>query len=233
MEHILAILAGGLLLGLAGSVHCACMCGGIASGALFMLRPATPRERLAALLILQAGRISAYAITGGVVASVTSLAIDPATTATSFRALQWIGATVLMWTGLSMAGMLPRLAIPSNGVVALTSVLAPILAPLRDRPRLGPLAIGFSWGLTPCPMVYAALFSAALTGSFASGALWMIAFGAGTLPGVIGGALGISALSRFNRGPGADMAAGLVIAAFGFSSLYFGLPMSDLICAAR
>jgi hypothetical protein len=82
-------------------------------------------------------------------------------------------------------------------------------------------------------MVYAALFSAALTGSFVTGALWMLAFGAGTLPGVISAALGVSVLSRVKQGPAAEMTAGLLIAAFGFATLYFGWPATSLICATR
>ena len=233
MQHLFAILAGGFLLGLAGSLHCACMCGGIASSALFILKPVTPRQRLSTLLLLQTGRISTYALAGAAVAGVASLAIEPIATAMSFRALQWMGAAVLMWIGLSTAGMLPRPAIPSHTAASLAGFLEPVLAKLRSRPRLGPLALGFTWGLTPCPMVYAALFSAALTGSYSYGALWMLAFGAGTLPGVITAALGVSRLSRVRRGPAAELIAGLLIAAFGFSTLYFGGPVSGVLCAAR
>ena len=74
MEAVLAILAGGFLLGLAGSLHCACMCGGIASGAMFLLGPGSERERITTLLLLQAGRIATYSIAGGAVASVAFMA---------------------------------------------------------------------------------------------------------------------------------------------------------------
>lgn len=234
MDALLAIAAGGLLLGLAGSLHCACMCGGIASGALFLLNPSSSRERITQLLLLQAGRITTYSLAGGAVASVASLAIDPNLTAGTFRALQWLAAIVLMWMGLSMAGMLPRLSLAVGGMASVPGTLSAafgnIVAPLRGHPRAGPFALGLSWGLTPCPMVYAALFSAALTGSFSHGALWMAAFGAGTLPGVLSAALGVSALTRLRRGPGAEIAAGLAIAALGFASLYFGWPTSSILC---
>ena len=233
MEGMVQIIAGGFLLGLAGSLHCACMCGGIASGALFILNPETPRQRIATVLLLQAGRISTYALAGGIVAGLASTAIDPASTAVTYRALQWLGAAVLMWIGLSTAGMLPRLALPIGAATPVNALFEPVLATLRRFQRLGPLAIGVSWGLTPCPMVYAALFSAALSGSFAMGALWMLAFGAGTLPGVVGSALGVSYLSRTVRGPAAEMGAGVLIAAFGFATLYFGWPGSSLFCATR
>lgn len=230
MDGILSILAGGFLLGLASSVHCACMCGGIASGALFLLRPETPRQRLTALLLLQGGRIAAYTIEGAAVAGLSSLAVDPSSTAVTFRLLQWFGAAALMWIGLATAGLLPRLSIPAFGASAIAAVAGPVLAPLRRHSHLGPLAVGFSWGLTPCPMVYAALLTSALAGSAANGAGWMLAFGLGTLPGVLGAAIGVSALSRVGRGPLADMMAGILIAVFGFATLYFGWPASSLLC---
>jgi hypothetical protein len=233
METLFAIVAGGFLLGLAGSVHCACMCGSIASGALFLLQPADRRERLRTLLLLQGGRIATYAAAGGAVAGTASLAIDPDLTATSFRALQWLSAVVLMWVGLSTAGMLPRLAMPVAGSVSLALAIEGFLAPLRRLHRLGPFALGLSWGLTPCPMVYAALLSAALTGSSGAGALWMLAFGAGTLPGVVSAAFGVSWLSRMRRSSMAGPIAGLAIAAFGFSAAYLGWPLPGALCATR
>jgi len=233
VDGTLQIIAGGFLLGLAGSLHCACMCGGIASGALFLLKPETQSQRLISLLTLQAGRISSYALAGGVAAGLTSGVIDPNSTAVTFRVLQWVAAVGLMWIGLSTAGMLPRLAMPVFAPANFAGLVDPFLAPLRKSPRLAPFAMGVSWGLTPCPMVYAALFTAALSGSFATGALWMLAFGAGTLPGVVGGALGISVLARTGRGPAAEMAAGALIAAFGFTSLYYGWPGSSVLCLTQ
>lgn len=198
---------------------------------MFLLGPGSERERITTLLLLQAGRIATYSIAGGAVASVASLAIDPESTATTFRVLQYVAALGLMWIGLSTAGMLPRLAIPgTNASASLVTFLDPVIAPLRRHRILGPVALGLTWGLTPCPMVYASLFSAALTGSFAMGSLWMLGFGAGTLPGVLGAALGVSALQRLRKGPAAEMTAGLLITAFAFLTLYFGWPQS-LFCA--
>src|SRR3990172_8714913 len=94
MQQILAVAGGGLLLGLVGSLHCACMCGGIASGALFLINPETPRQRLTSLLLLQTGRIATYTLAGAAVGGLTSMTIDPASTAMSFRTLQWLGAAI-------------------------------------------------------------------------------------------------------------------------------------------
>ncbi len=234
MEAAVAAIGGGLLLGLAGSLHCACMCGGIASGALFMLQPETPSQRIRAFLLLQGGRIATYTLAGGAVAGLTTIAIDPNTTSGTFRILQWAGALVLMWIGLTMAGMLPRVATPGlgNASAGFAAAVEPLMAPLRRFRRMAPVGLGVTWGLTPCPMVYAALFTAALTGSVANGALWMMSFGIGTLPGVSGAVLGVSLLSRVKGQWGAELTAGVLIALFGFATLYFGWPAS-VFCAPR
>jgi hypothetical protein len=181
------------------------------------------------LLLLQAGRISAYTLAGGAVAGLSSLAVDASSATVSFKVLQYLGAAALIWIGLATAGMLPRLPVPASGAFSAVSLLAPVTGRLRRHPRLGPAALGLTWALTPCPMVYAALFTAALTGSAAGGALWMLAFGLGTLPGVVASVLGVSALSRMRRGAPAELAAGLLIAGLGFATLYLGQP-GGILC---
>lgn len=233
MDTIFAIIAGGFLLGLAGSLHCACMCGGIASGALFLVATPGSKDSLVPLFVLQAGRVTTYALAGAAVAGLTSLAVDPGTTAVSYRVLQWLAAVMLMWMGLSMAGMLPRLAVPGSVSTFAASLFSPLSARLRGNPVLSSYALGLTWGLTPCPMVYAALMSAPLVGTAGKGALWMAGFGAGTLPGVLGAALGVSGLMRLRKGPVAETIAGLAVAAIGFGTLYFGVPMAKLFCITR
>lgn len=222
----------GLVLGFAGSLHCACMCGCIASGSLFILNPNNPSERLTMLLKLQAGRIICYAIGGGVIAGIATLTVSQGATSGSFRALQWASATILMWIGLAMAGLAPSTALPA-ALSRLPATMDRLLAPVRRYPRVMPFALGITWGMTPCPMVYAALFSAALMGSASGGAAWMAGFGSGTVPAVVATALGISKLSQFRKSPVAQTAAGLTIAAFAAVSLSSAWPALALLCKSR
>jgi len=76
-------------------------------------------------------------------------------------------------------------------------------------------ALGGLWGWVPCGMVYSVLLTAMLSGSAASGALVMLAFGAGTLPVLFGmGMLG-SRLQAWTRQRRVRMASGLLVLAFG------------------
>ncbi len=232
MTAILSSLAGGFVLGFAGSFHCACMCGGIASGALYILNPPTPRERLATLLLLQGGRITTYAVAGGIIAGIAGLTLGPGTTAVSYKLLQWLSAAVLMWAGLSMAGLVPAVALPQQ-LGGLTTLSGRVLNSARNRPALAPLGAGLLWGLTPCPMVYAALIPAMLTASPFGGSAWMLGFGLGTVPAVVGAALGVSALANIRRNRWAQVAAGLAVAGFGLFSATRAFPELAALCGLR
>lgn len=223
-------LLGGVLLGLASSLHCAAMCGGIASGVAFLFDPKNPGERLRVLMSAQFGRIAAYvgagAILGGAGAGLY-LAFDHAA---AYRLLQWAGAVTLMWIGLSVAGLLPSLAVIDRHVAVLSEKFSTVLARFRRFPVTGPFAAGLGWGTIPCPMVYAALFTAILTGSALGGATLMTGFGLGTLPAVTATAFGVTALTKVEARGLARGAIGLAIAVLGFSTVYPSSPTAGLLC---
>src|SRR5690606_9182129 len=74
-------------------------------------------------------------------------------------------------------------------------------APLTKRP-LHTTVLGAVWGFVPCGLVYAALVVAATSGSALSGALTMLAFGAGTLPVMVAVASVARGVARFRRPAG-------------------------------
>lgn len=209
---------GGLVLGLASTLHCSAMCGAISCSALMSLGPATGWAKVRHALLLNAGRITAYAVLG-VAASLVGAAIIRPETTMNFRVLQYIGAVVLMWTGLAMAGMMPRFALLDGAMTRLSDTVATAVRPLHGT-AAAPLGLGAIWGLNPCPMVYAALFTATLSASPMGGLSVMAGFGLGTLPGVLVSGLGLSALSNLDKSRGIQIAAGLIIAVLGFGSLY-------------
>jgi len=215
---------GGLVLGLASALHCASMCGGIASSLLFLFRPDGKGSNAQVLAAMQAGRILAYTLAGGLVGLVGSAAFHVIAPQAAYRVIQWAAAVSLMWIGLTIAGLMPAVAGVDRGLAAISASLDRALAPIRRRPVLGPMAAGFTWGVAPCPMVYGALFSATLQGTFHGGAAWMLGFGVGTLPAIIASAFGIRALANLSKGVLLRSAVGLLIAAIGFSTVYVDWP---------
>ena len=223
-------LLGGILLGLASSLHCAAMCGSIASGVVFLFDPQRPADRARVLMSAQAGRIAAYVIAGAILGAAGAGLYGLFDHAAAYRLLQWAGAVTLMWIGLSVAGLLPSLSALDRRVAALSSALSTGLAPFRRYGVAGPFAAGLAWGTIPCPMVYAALFTAMLTGSGAGGAILMAGFGLGTLPAVTATAFGVTALARVEARALARGLIGLSIAVLGFSTVYPSSPTAGLLC---
>jgi sulfite exporter TauE/SafE len=160
-----AILLTGLLFGVAGSAHCAGMCG--------------PLVLLArrGIWLHQLGRVTTYAVfgalagmTGGVV---TSGGLGPWLSIAAGLAL----AAAAVAHGMDRR---PRLSIPGVRLVAAALVSS---ARWRARHRVGGALVGGGLnGLLPCGLVYAAVVAATPLGDPWTSAAFMAAFGAGTLP---------------------------------------------------
>lgn len=239
------------LVGLAGSVHCAGMCGGIV-GALSLPRPRAPALREPAFPVpvrsstarasltwvgaYNAGRIASYmtagALAGGLAGSAASLASMPALQAGFY----WAANLMLVALGLFLMDAWRGLARVEQAGQALWRHLAPLLRRVNGA-RAGSgrmFALGALWGWLPCGMVYSVLVTAMLSGSALGGAGVMLAFGLGTLPmlaalGLAGGRLRTLMARRTVR-----LCCGLAILAFailGLARAAGGLPagwMHDL-----
>jgi sulfite exporter TauE/SafE len=221
--------AGGLMMGLASSLHCAGMCGAIASSLMFAFSPADGRgERLRALFAAHAGRILMYVTAGAVLGALGSAFYGAFDHATAYAAMRW-AAVALAWIGLSVAGFAPaptfidRLATP----IAVGLRFAPC-ASLAGGP--GAFASGLMWGFLPCGMAYAALFYAMLSGGPLAGAAVMAGFGLGTLPSVTAVALGLSRFRRLAATPSARVGIGASIAALAAASLVFPAIVPAVLC---
>jgi len=234
MSDVITHLTGGALLGLAGGLHCACMCGGLSSAAVNFFSVRSRTEGHATLAMIFLGRILAYAMLGLLVAGGASLATNLTAVPAPSKIMPLFGAFALMWIGFSTAGMLPAYSggtfSTRNASVSGGWLHAQLEVIKRKFPTTAPLLIGVSWGLAPCPLLYAALFLAMLTGSAFSGATWMLGFGLGTVPAVSMSALGLTYMRTLNLQPYARTTIGLAIAGFGFATIYFDLGLFAGLC---
>lgn len=220
---------GGMVLGFASTLHCAGMCGGIATSLTLMFQPETSGDRIRILTLAQAGRVTSYMLAGAVLGLFGAELYGAFDQAGAFRLLQWFGAVVLIWLGLTFAGLLPMPAPVDRAVARLSAVLARALAPLKAS-AIGPYIAGLTWGVIPCPMVYAALFTAMLTGTALGGVIFMAGFGLATVIPVFLTALGVSTLASIEARGRARIAIGVLIALFGASTIIPGSPTNGLIC---
>lgn len=220
---------GGMVLGFASALHCAGMCGGIATSLTLMFAPATTAARIRVLMAAQAGRVTSYMLAGAVLGLFGSELYTQFDRAGAFRLLQWFGAVVLIWLGLTFTGLLPMPAAADRLVARVSAAIARVLEPLR-RSLAGPYVAGLTWGIIPCPMVYAALFTAMLTGTALGGAVFMAGFGLATMIPVGLTAFGVTSLAAIEHKGRARIAIGLIIALFGASTIIPGSPTNGLLC---
>ena len=220
---------GGMVLGFASTLHCAGMCGGIATSLTLMFAPETTGDRVRILSLAQAGRVTSYIMAGAALGWLGSELYGVLDRAGAFRILQWVGAIVLIWQGLTFAGLLPLPALVDRAVGRISAAISRTLAPLRSS-FAGPYIAGLTWGIIPCPMVYAALFTAMLTGTALGGVVFMAGFGLATVIPVFVTALGVSTLASIESRGMARFGIGLLIALFGASTIIPGSPTNGLIC---
>ncbi len=229
-----AALLSVFLIALLGGVHCLAMCSGIALAAERGAAPVriVSRRRLwFEQVVMHAGRLTTYALLGAAMGALGAtvwrqqwLPIQRGLFALASALLLAYGLLLLVrttgdaWRAPAVERLLGRWA---GGLSALAARLGSRLG--AQPPLVRRYMIGLAWGLVPCGMVYGALAVALLAGNAASGAVVMLAFGAGTLPNL----LMMSGLAGWLRGlsrrPWARGAAGAAIAAFG---------IWGLVCAA-
>ncbi len=161
-----------LVLGFAGSVHCAAMCGPL------VLLVAKTRRGPGHSLAYHAGRITTYAGIGFLFGALGhSLAWAGWQRGLSIFA----GVAILAGLFLSSAAML------KTPVVQLVTQLKSNFSRLLERSGLtAQFGLGAINGLLPCGLVYAAAAGAAATGNPLAGAGYMTVFGLGTLPMLLG-----------------------------------------------
>ncbi|MEI8144703.1 MAG: sulfite exporter TauE/SafE family protein [Alphaproteobacteria bacterium] len=216
----------GLILGVAASLHCAGMCGGIATSLTMMLDPGTGTLGRARMLMLaQLARVLAYVTMGGLVGAFGSSLFGVIDQVIGFRVLQWAGAVSLVWIGASVAGFAPALTGLDAVTLPITRRLVSVGAAVGPA---SPIVLGALWGFLPCAMVYGALVTAMLSGSSAGGAATMAGFGLGTLPAVTLTALGLGGLKAAARGEFARRTVGVAIAATGLLGLVLSAPGGPL-----
>lgn len=229
MDGILLIAINGLALGLASTLHCAGMCGAISCSLLLAQERGGQRNAHYAFALTHAGRVASYALAGAIVGTIGAPAIAWLDRDAAFRLLQWAAAASLIWIGLSTAGLVPSITLIDRGLTSIADGLARLHARSQRRIYV-PILSGLAWGLMPCAMVYAALFTAMLSGSIVGGAVTMTAFGIGTLPGLVAASFGFRRLAQVKSSRATRVAAGLAVAVFGAATVFFAHPNSPYFC---
>jgi sulfite exporter TauE/SafE len=161
-----------LILGLAGSLHCAGMCGPLA----LALRPTgnTTTGFVLGRLAYNLGRIITYVLLGAVFGLI---------------GLTFALAGLQRWVSLAAGVVILATFLTSSRFAATTPLSRSIgwlksqLAKVLQQRTLGSLLLlGLLNGALPCGLVYVACAGAVASGGFLSGVQYMLVFGLGTIP---------------------------------------------------
>jgi sulfite exporter TauE/SafE len=217
-------LIAAFLVGLAGGLHCAAMCGGFITA--LAARPARAaalepaRSLVVANAAAQAGRIATYVALGAALGGAGGAAF-----AVAWEPLQrglYVAANLAL---LALAYGLWRDArggawFESAGLALFRRVAPAMQRHVTGRGIVSRFLLGLLWGLTPCALVYGVLPVALLSGGAWNGAAVMLAFGAGTLPNVLAAGYALARVRAARPGARWRVAASVLVAAFAVAGLY-------------
>lgn len=182
-------------LGFFGGTHCVGMCGGLSSAFALQLPPHISRILL--IVLLNMGRITSYVVIGALMGALSGAG----SLLNETRSLQLIlfafANLLLLFMGLYLAGLSSVASKTEFLGRALWRTMQPALNRLLPIRSVGAcLAVGALWGWLPCGLVYNASLYALSSGSAGQGAMYLLAFGLGTLPNLL--AMGVFAVQLKN-----------------------------------
>jgi sulfite exporter TauE/SafE len=205
---LLAALAAGTL----GSVHCAAMCGGIATGFSAIASPTLPSRSGWPALQVNLGRVGGYVIAGAVVGGFGGGLLRVLRVEGLALGLRMAAGLVLVLIALRLfdrGGRFNFLAKPGARLWQKLQPLHRTLLPANNTWRR--IAVGVLWGWLPCGLSLSLLTTAWLQGNARDAALTMAAFGFGTLPMMLPLTWSGARLSGWLQRPGWRRTAGSVV----------------------
>lgn len=167
-------------LGLISSLHCMGMCGPIAAS--LPLKKRTYFTVWAGISGYNLGRITTYMTLGAIFGLLGTAFI----TANLQRALSVSLGTIFLLSVIVPALGKKTVPLESWAYKSVGKLMSTFKSLFKKNNWESLFFIGILNGLLPCGMVYLALAGAIATGSWDGGAVYMILFGAGTLPVMIG-----------------------------------------------
>jgi len=199
------------LLGLMGASHCLVMCGGIAAAAS---SGSSGKTNPSFLLLFNLGRIVSYSIAGLIVSLLGLWLADSHQIAQQI--LRTIAGSLLILMGFYIARwwmLLTRLETAGQFIWRYLQPMTRKLIPIQTPSQA--LALGLLWGWLPCGLIYSTLAWVAANGQPALGALTMLCFGLGTLPGILAAGLFAGQLNRFIQHKHFRHLAGILLISYG------------------
>ncbi len=166
------------VIGLAGSLHCLGMC-----SPLIMAVTSFKKPYIYIRVLYNAGRITMYGVLGMAVSAFGSLF-----NMTGFQSILSISLGVILVTiGLTGTRLMGRIPFLSSTIQQITIVTKNLFSEiLKEKKVLSYFLLGMLNGMLPCGLTYLALTYCLILPYYGSGFLFMLFFGLGTLPVMLG-----------------------------------------------
>lgn len=208
-------LLAALLSGLFSVGHCLPMCGGFVSLLAQGVAAKPWWQRAVLVLCFSVGRVAVYTVLGLGLGVLIQTAVVGSGWQLLATVLRLVSGVLLILMGLYVARFWFGLTKLERLGARLWPRLQPLMQKLRSIRHPGQaLAAGALWGLLPCGLVYSALATAATRADANEAALFMMAFGLGTLPALT--AAGLAASPRLKPLPAVfRLSAGLLLMVLG------------------
>lgn len=207
-------------LGFFGGTHCVGMCGGISSA--FILQLPAHMNRKLMIIIMNIGRLCSYILIGAIMGTVAQAGLLLDKTHYAQTILYLCANLLLLTMGLYLAGLFHFASHIEQLGKPIWRRLNPILGRLLPiRSYSGAFAAGMLWGWLPCGLVYNATLYALSSGSTWQGALYLLAFGLGTLPNLFAIALSATQLRMFIQNRYVRLITGLFISIWAIRQIYY------------
>ncbi|MEX2525895.1 MAG: sulfite exporter TauE/SafE family protein [Gammaproteobacteria bacterium] len=213
LNHLAAFV-----IGVFSTLHCWGMCGGII-GALSLSVPENiRRDRFRQGLMTlgyNLGRIGSYTL-AGVFTATLGFVFSSATGHVGHLVLQTLSGVILIFLGLYLGGWFSGMNIIERAGMRVWARLQPVgklfLPPDRFYKAI---IVGAVWGWIPCGLVYSVLLWSAASADPLRGGTYMLAFGLGTLPGMLAAGLAAGRLLTWKHLGLFRKAAGAAVILFG------------------
>ena len=226
----LSALVSAWLAGFLGGAHCVAMCGGFVAALAAPREPldAVPLRSSAALVVGQlpyhAGRIASYALVGAAFGAVGGIALAAPGLLSVQRGLYVVANLFLLALAVAIVGGSAHAGWLQRAGASLFSRIVPAVRSLRAHDGIpARVGLGLMWGLVPCGLTYSVLPLALFAGSGLDGAGVMLAFGVGTLPGLLAVGWMAGRARRWLGRPGVRYAAAALLTAFAAAGIFRAL----------
>lgn len=203
-----------IMMGLFSAPHCLAMCGGLVSAFSMGVNRNNLWDRTALVLRLNSGRLVSYTalgLLGGLIGGLVATGLPQALVGLRFAA-----GLLLILCGFYIAGWWLGLRYFESFIGRLWKKLGS----LSNLSARAGFVTGLTWGCLPCGLVYSALTIAMTQSSALSGGLFMLCFGLGTLPVLIGAGLMSATIAGWIKNTWFRSGCGALMVCYGVWTMY-------------